>query len=68
MALDVNQRIIEDDESLSHFTRVRQNIAATATLLWGLLEPATPEDHRAHHEIRMLLECVAAQQGESSLS
>ena len=61
MACDVNWRIIEDDEALPHFTQVSQNIIATAALLRGLSEPATPKDHRAHHEIRTLLERVAAQ-------
>ena len=68
MAHDVNWRIIEDDEALPHFTRASQNIATVAALLWGLLEPTAPEDHRAHREIRTLLECAAAQQAESSLS
>ena len=56
----MNQRIIEDDEALSHFTRASQNIAAATVLLRGLSGPTTPDDHRAHHEIRMLLEHVAA--------
>ena len=68
MARDMNRRIIEDDESLPHFTRASQNIAAAVALLRGLLGPATPEDRRAHHESRMLLERVAAQLAESSLS
>ena len=57
---DVNRRTIEDDEALPHFTRASQNIAAMAALLRGLLEPTTPEDHQAHHEIRTLLECAVA--------
>ena len=65
---DVNQRIIEDDKSLPHFTRASQNIAATVALLQGLPKPTTPEDHWTHHEIRTLLECTAVQQAESSLS
>jgi len=68
VACDVNRRIIEDDEALLHFTRVSQNIAVVVALLWGLPEPATPEDRRAHREIRTLLERTAAQQAESSLS
>ena len=55
MAREVNRRIIVYDEALPHFTRVSQNIAAAAALLHGLLGPATPKDHRAHHEIRTLL-------------
>ena len=68
VARDMNRRIIKDDEALPHFTQASQNIATTAALLWGLLEPTTPEDHRAHREIRTLLEHVAAQQAKSSLS
>ena len=60
MARDVNQRIIEDDEALPHFTQASQNIAATVTLLQVLPGPATLEDHRAHREIRTLLERAAA--------
>ena len=68
MAHDVNRRIIADDETLPHLARASQNIAAAMALLHGLLEATTPEDRRAHHEIRTLLEHVAAQQAESSLS
>jgi len=64
----VNRRIIEDDEALSHFAWASQNIIAVAALLRGLPELTMPEDHRAHREIRTLLERVAAQQSESSLS
>ena len=67
VASDVNRRIIEDDEALPHFTRARQNVAATAALLRGLPKPVTPEDCWAHHEIRMLLERAAAQQAKSSM-
>ena len=68
MVRDVNRRIIDDNEALSHFARVSQNITAMAALLRGLLGPTTPEDRRAHCEIHMLLKRVAAQQVESSLS
>ena len=68
VAHDVNRRIITDDETLPNFARVSQNIAASRALLYGLLEAATPEDRRAHREIRTLLERAAAQQAESSLS
>ena len=68
MARDMNRRIIEDDKALLHFTRASQNIAVAAALLRGLPGPATPEDRRAHREIRKLLERAAAQQAESSLS
>ena len=68
MARDVNQRIIEDDDALPHFTRVSQNIAAATALLRGLSGPMTPEDCRAHREIRMLLKRATAQQAESTLS
>ena len=60
MARDVNQRIIEDDEALPHFTRASQNIAATMALLRGPPKPTTPEDRRAHREIRTLLERTVA--------
>ena len=33
VAYNMNRRIIDDDEALPHFTRVSQNIAATAALL-----------------------------------
>ena len=68
MAHDVNRRIIENDEALPHFTWASQNIAAMVALLLGLLEPATPEDRRAHCKIRTLLKHAVAQQVESSLS
>ena len=60
MARNVNRRIITNDEALPRFARVNQNIAAMAALLHGLLEAATLEDHRAHHEIRKLLKRAAA--------
>ena len=60
MARDMNQRIIEDDESIPHFSRASQNIAAAVALLRGLLGPATPTDRRSHSEIRTLLERVVA--------
>ena len=59
MARDVNRRIIADDEALPCFTRASQNIATAMALLHGLLEATMPEDHRAHHKIRTLLEHVA---------
>ena len=68
VAHDINRRIITDDETLSHFAQASQNIAAATALLHGLLEAATPEDRRAHREIRTLLERAAAQQAESLLS
>ena len=61
MARDVNRRIIADDEALPRFARVSQNITTTAALLRGLLDAPTPEDRRAHHEIRTLLERAATQ-------
>ena len=68
MALDVNRRIIADDEALPHFARASQNIAATTALLHGLPEAVTPKDHQAHREIHTLLEPAVAQQAMSSLS
>ena len=60
MARDVNRRIMADDETLPHFTRASQNIAAATALLHGLPEATTPEDCWAHHEIRMLHERAVA--------
>ena len=60
MAHNVNRRIIVDDEAIPRFARVSQNIAATAALLRGLPEPATPENCQAHREIRTLLERAVA--------
>ena len=51
IAHDINQRIIEDDGGLPHLAWASQNIAVAVALLRGLLEPTTPEDRRAHHEI-----------------
>ena len=68
IAHDINQRIIEDDGGLPHFAQASQNIAFTAALLQRLLEPTTPEDHWAHHEIYKLLERAMVQQVESLLS
>jgi len=45
MDRDVNQRIIAIGETLPHFIRASQNIAAAMALLHCLLEAATPEDH-----------------------
>ena len=61
MTRDVNRKIVEDDQALPPFTRASQNIAVVAALLRGLLGPVTPEDQRAHHEIRTLLERAATQ-------
>ena len=60
VARDVNRRIIADDETLPRFAQASQNIAAATALLHGLPEAATSEDHRAHQEIRTLLERAAA--------
>jgi len=68
VASDVNQGIIANDKTLPHFARASQNIATATALLHGLTEATTPEDRRAHREIRTLLEHAAAQQAESSLS
>ena len=61
MAHEVNQRIIADDEALPQFAQVSQNITAVMALPHELPRPTTPEDHRAHHEIRTLLERAAVQ-------
>ena len=60
MARNMNRRIITNDEALPRFAWASQNITAAVGLLHGLLEVATPEDHRAHHEIYTLLERAAA--------
>ena len=44
VACDVNQRIIDDDETLPHFTRASQNITAAMALLHGLPEATMPKD------------------------
>ena len=59
MARDMNQRIIEGDEAHPHFAWVSQNIAAVVALLRGLTGATTPDERRAHREIRMLLERAA---------
>ena len=59
MAHDMNRRVIAGDEALPRFAWASQNITAAVALLHGLLEAVTPEDRRAHHEIRTLLERVA---------
>jgi hypothetical protein len=65
---DVNQRILEDNEGPLHFARASHNIIATVALLEGLPEQATPEGHRAHLKLHMLIERAAQQQAESSMS
>jgi hypothetical protein len=68
-AHDINHRIIEDraGEPLV-FNRASQNVVATAMLLRNMPDPSTPKAHRAHNEIRGLLEAAAMQQAESSAS
>ena len=61
VARDVNRRMIADDETLPRITQASQNIVVATALLHGLSEAATPEDHRAHREICMLLERAATQ-------
>ena len=61
IAHDVNQRIVEDDGGLPHFSWASQNIATVVALLRRLPEPMTPKDHRAHREIRTLLERAIVQ-------
>ena len=56
----VHQRILTDDGTLPHFARASQNITAATALLHGLPEAVIAEDHRAHREIRTLLERAAA--------
>jgi hypothetical protein len=67
-AHDAHRRIIEDDDGLPRFAWASQNIAAMAALLQRLQEPTTPEGRQAQGEIRVLLECMAVQQAESSVS
>jgi hypothetical protein len=61
-ARDVNHRIIEDRAGKpSVFGRASQNVVAAAKLLRNMPEPSNPEAHRAHDEIRGLLETAAMQ-------
>jgi hypothetical protein len=62
VACDVHRRIIEDDDGLSHFAWVSQNIDVVVALLRGLLEPTTPDECQAQWEICTLLERAAVQQ------
>jgi hypothetical protein len=59
---------VEDDDGLSQFAQTSQNITATMALLRRLPEPANPEERKTQREIRELLDRVAEQQAESSLS
>jgi hypothetical protein len=59
---------MEDSDGLSQFARASQNIATATALLQRLPEPATPEEHKTQREIHELLDQVAEQQAEGSLS
>jgi hypothetical protein len=67
-ARDIHQRIVEDNNSLLQFALASQNIAAAVALLRRLPEPRTPEERKTQREIHELLDRVAEQQAESSLS
>jgi tyrosyl-tRNA synthetase len=68
-ARDVIRRIVEDRAvEPSVFGRASQNVVTAAMLLRNMPEPSNPEAHRAHDEIRGLLETAAMQQAESSAS
>jgi hypothetical protein len=61
-------QIVEDGGGLPQFTRASQNITAVVALLRRLPEPATPEERKTQWEIHELLNRVAEQQAERSLS
>jgi hypothetical protein len=68
-AHDVNHCIIEGQASKPLiFDRASQNVVIAAMLLHNMPEPSNPEAHRAHDEIRGLLETAAMKQAESSAS
>jgi hypothetical protein len=59
-ARDINRRIIEDRVGEPPvFSRASQNVVTSAMLLRNMPEPSNPEAHRAHDEIRGLLETAA---------
>jgi hypothetical protein len=55
-AHDAHRRIIEDNDGLPRFTWASQNIAIVVALLWGLLEPMTPEECQTQRKIHTLHE------------
>lgn len=63
---ETHRRIMEDDHHPPEFKRVQQNIAAAAMLVRCLSEASTPEAKNLHKEMRVLLDCAAAKQAESS--
>lgn len=46
MALDLQRRIVEDDDGLPLFAQASQNIAAAAALLSGLPTPVIPQERK----------------------
>jgi hypothetical protein len=48
--------------------RASQNLVATATLLWAMPAPSTPETRNLHREAQALIEQAAVQQAKSSAS
>jgi hypothetical protein len=67
-ARDIHRQIVEDGDGLLQFAWASQNITAVAALIQSLPEPTTPKEHKTQREIRELLDHVAEQQAESSLS
>ena len=50
------------------FARANQNIAAAAMLLRSLSEPNDPQEQAIHRNLWALVETIAVQQAESSVS
>ena len=63
---ETHRRIMEDDHHPSEFERVQQNIAAATMLVRCLSEASMPKAKNLHKELRILLDCAAAKQAESS--
>jgi hypothetical protein len=57
-----------DVDNLNMPLRVSQKLVATATLLWAMPAPSTPEARNLHCEAQALIEQAAVQQAESSAS
>jgi hypothetical protein len=65
---DANVDANADVDAPPLFRRASQNLAAAAMPLRGCPEAATFEERRVHQQLKALLEAVAVQQAESSVS